>query len=149
MQDLIKSSIQLNKDSLTPMPRTPPGEGVPAPTPDTNLGTPPGPTGLAGEPRSEIATVVEPFVSKPDWRILVSMYLRLGAIPDNKVKTWRLARRAKRYLIHDDELYHHSTLGILHQCVPIEEGKALLLYIHKAICGHHASSRSMVEKAFR
>jgi hypothetical protein len=32
---------------------------------------------------------------------------------------------------------------------PLEEGKALLLDIHEGIYGHHASSRSMVRKAFR
>jgi hypothetical protein len=53
-------------------------------------------------------------------------------------------RRAKGYLIHNDELYHWSTLGILQQCIPIKEDKALLLDIHKEICG----SRSMGEKAF-
>jgi hypothetical protein len=53
------------------------------------------------------------------------------------------------YLIHDDELYHFSALGILQQGIPIEEGKVLLLDIHEGICGHHTSSRSMVSKAFR
>jgi hypothetical protein len=45
-------------------------------------------------------------------------------------------------------MYHHSTSGILQWCIPIEEGKALLLNIHKGICGHHASSKSMVRKVF-
>jgi hypothetical protein len=69
-------------------------------------------------------------------------------IPDDETETRRLARRAKGYLIHDDELYRRSTLGILQWCILVEEGKTLLLDIHEAICGHHASSRSMVIKAF-
>jgi hypothetical protein len=32
---------------------------------------------------------------------------------------------------------------------PPEEGKALLLNVHKGVWGHHASSRSTVKKAFR
>jgi hypothetical protein len=32
---------------------------------------------------------------------------------------------------------------------PLEQGKALLLDVHKGIYGHHASSRSMIGKAFR
>jgi hypothetical protein len=31
---------------------------------------------------------------------------------------------------------------------PPEEGKALLLNVHKGVWGHHASSRSTVKKAF-
>jgi hypothetical protein len=50
-----------------------------------------------------------------------------------------LACQTKRFLIHDDELYHHSISGILPQCIPIMEGKVLLLDIHEEICGHHAS----------
>jgi hypothetical protein len=46
-------------------------------------------------------------------------------------------------------LYNRSTLGILHWCIPVEEGKALLLDIHEGICGHHASSQSIVGKAFQ
>jgi hypothetical protein len=32
---------------------------------------------------------------------------------------------------------------------PPYAGKALLVDIHKGVCGHHASSRSMVRMAFR
>jgi hypothetical protein len=46
-----------------------------------------------------------------------------------------LVRRAKGYLIHNSELYHRSTLGILQRCIFVEEGKALLLDIHKGIDG--------------
>jgi hypothetical protein len=38
---------------------------------------------------------------------------------------------------------------MLQRYIPIKEGKMLLLNIHEGICGHHASSRSMVGKAFR
>jgi hypothetical protein len=60
-----------------------------------------------------------------------------------------MAHQAKGYLIHGDELYHHSSSCIIHQCIPIVEGKVLLLNNHEGICGHHASSRSMVSKAFQ
>jgi hypothetical protein len=35
------------------------------------------------------------------------------------------------------------------KCVPREEGKDILEEIHKGICGNHASSRTLVSKAFR
>jgi hypothetical protein len=48
------------------MPGTPPGEGGPAPTPETNPGTSAGPTGLSQEPGIEIAGVIGPSVSDTD-----------------------------------------------------------------------------------
>jgi hypothetical protein len=51
-------------------------------------------------------------------------------------------------LIHNNELHRRNTSGILQRCIPLKEGKALLLNIHEGICGHHAYSRSMVGKAF-
>jgi hypothetical protein len=35
------------------------------------------------------------------------------------------------------------------KCVPQEGGKDILEEIHKGICGNHASSRTLVSKAFR
>jgi hypothetical protein len=93
--------------------------------------------------------IIKLIGSDPEWRKLIFEYLHLGAILDDETETQRLAHRAKGYLIHDDDLYHRSTSCILPRCIPIEEGKALLLDIHEGICGHHASSRSMVGKVFR
>ena len=35
------------------------------------------------------------------------------------------------------------------KCIPIAQGKELLLEIHARICGHHTAPRSLVGKAFR
>jgi hypothetical protein len=35
------------------------------------------------------------------------------------------------------------------KCVPREEGKDILEEIHKGVCDNHASSRTLVSKAFR
>jgi hypothetical protein len=35
------------------------------------------------------------------------------------------------------------------KCVPREECKDILEEIHKGVCGNHASSRTLVSKAFR
>jgi hypothetical protein len=51
--------------------------------------------------------------------------------------------------MHNKELYHCSASGVLLRCIPAEEGRALLLDIHEGVCGHYASSRSLVRKAFR
>jgi hypothetical protein len=39
--------------------------------------------------------------------------------------------------------------GIYQKCIEPEEGRELLREIHKGECGHHASSRALVAKAFR
>ena len=51
----------------------------------------------------------------------------------------------------DGELYKRSPseTGILMKCIPIAQGKELLLEIHVGICGHHVVPRSLVGKAFR
>jgi hypothetical protein len=97
----------------------------------------------------KVAAITKPSGSDRDWKKLLFKYLWLRVIPDGEPEALRLAHWANRYVIQDDELYHRSTLGILQQCAPIEEGKALLLDIHEEICGHHASSRNMVGKAFQ
>ena len=35
------------------------------------------------------------------------------------------------------------------KCIPIDQGKQLLLEVHARICGHHVALRSLVRKAFR
>jgi hypothetical protein len=74
---------------------------------------------------------------------MISEYLQLEATPNDKIETRCLAHRAKGYLIHDGELYHRSTSGIIQWCIPVEGGKVLLLDIQEGICGLHDSSRSM------
>jgi hypothetical protein len=138
-------AIRLEEDRTTPMPGTPSSEGGLTPPPKTDPRTPTGPTSQAREPVTKIAAITMPPGSNMDWQKPISKYLRLGAIPNDKTETWRLVRWAKGYLIHDGELYHRSTSGILQQCIPIDEGKALLLNIHEGICGHQTSSRSMLE----
>jgi hypothetical protein len=39
--------------------------------------------------------------------------------------------------------------GIFQKCIEPEEGLELLREIHQGECGHHASSRALVAKAFR
>jgi hypothetical protein len=58
----------------------------------------------------------------------------------------QLIRRAKSYVLVGDKLYRRGASSrVLMKCVPREEGKG----IHKGVCGNHASSRTLVSKAFR
>jgi hypothetical protein len=58
-------------------------------------------------------------------------------------------RRSKAFTIIQGELYKRSTIGVLQRCIAPEDGIALLCDIHERTCRHHASSRTLVAKAFR
>jgi hypothetical protein len=61
----------------------------------------------------------------------------------------QLVHRAKTYVLVRDKLYRRgATSGVLLKCIPREEGKDILEEIHKWVCGNHASSRTLVSKAF-
>jgi hypothetical protein len=62
----------------------------------------------------------------------------------------QLIRRAKSYVLIGDKLYKQgASSGVLMKCVPRKEGKDISEEIHKGVCGNHASSRTLVSKAFQ
>jgi ribonuclease HI len=85
-----------------------------------------------------------------DWRQPFIDYIREQKVPADKNLVEQIIRRAKCYVLVGDKLYRRgATFGVLMKCVPREEGKDILEEIHKGICGNHASSRTLVSKAFR
>jgi hypothetical protein len=56
---------------------------------------------------------------------------------------------AKRYTLVEGDLYRRGTNGVLMRCITREEGCELLAEVHGGECGNHASSRTLVGKAFR
>jgi len=62
-----------------------------------------------------------------------------GVQPSNRAQARHLARRAKSFVLIDDELYKRSPSGVLQRCIPIPEGKELIRDIHAGTCGHHAA----------
>jgi hypothetical protein len=85
-----------------------------------------------------------------DWRQPFIDYLSEQKVPSDKNLAEQLIRRAKSYVLIGDKLYKRGTSsGVLMKCVPREEGKGILEEIHKGVCGNHASSRTLVNKAFR
>jgi hypothetical protein len=88
---------------------------------------------------------------EPDWRIPYLDCLTRGELPLDKTEARRIARRAKTFVIYDDdkELYRRSPTGILQRCITIEKGKNLLKDLHSGACGHHAAPQTLVENTFR
>jgi hypothetical protein len=85
-----------------------------------------------------------------DWRQTFIDYIREQKVPMDKNLAEQLIRRAKSYVLVGDKLYRRgATSEVLMKCVPQEEGKDILEEIHKGVCGNHASSRTLVRKAFR
>jgi hypothetical protein len=85
-----------------------------------------------------------------DWRQPLIDYLSEHKVPSDKNLAEQLIRRAKSYVLVRDMFYRRGTSSrVLMKCVPREEGKGILKEIHKGVCGNHASSRTLVSKAFR
>jgi uncharacterized membrane-anchored protein len=85
-----------------------------------------------------------------DWRQPFIDYIREKKVPSDKSSAEQLIRRAKSYVLVGDKLYRRgATSGVLMKCVLREEGKDILEEIHKGVCGNHASSHTLVSKAFR
>jgi ribonuclease HI len=85
-----------------------------------------------------------------DWRPPFIDYLSEQKVPSDKNLAEQLIRRAKSYVLVGDKLYRRGTSsGVLMKCVPRQEGKDILEEIHKGVSGNHASSRTLVSKAFR
>jgi hypothetical protein len=77
-------------------------------------------------------------------------YLSKQKVPSDKNLAEQLIRRAKSYVIVGDKLYRRSASSrVFMKCVPREEGKGISEEIHKGVCDNHASSRTLVSKAFR
>jgi hypothetical protein len=85
-----------------------------------------------------------------DWRQPFIYYLSEQKVPSDKNLAKELIRHAKSYVLVGDKLYRRgASSGVLLKCVPREEGKGILEAIHKGVYGNHASSRTLVSKAFR
>jgi ribonuclease HI len=110
---------------------------IPEPAPPTTVLAHP----LAGQ---------EVMMIDVDWRQPFIDYLSEQKVPSDKNLAEQLICRAKSYVLVGDKLYKRgASSGVLMKCVHMQEGMDILEEIHKGICGNHASSRTLVSKAFR
>jgi hypothetical protein len=107
--------------------------------------------GISMDPRAADPLVASVFHIReiPSWAEPFSNYLITWDLPTNEADARRLQRCAQAYTIINCELYKRSVSGIFQKCIEPEEGLELLKEIHQGECGHHASSRALVAKAFR
>jgi ribonuclease HI len=110
---------------------------IPEPAPTT--------TDLTPFPAAQVVMMID-----VDWRQPFIDNIRKQKVPTNKNLAEQLVRGAKSYILVGDKLYRRGTSsGVLMKCVPQDDGKGILEEIHKSVCGNHASSRTLVSKAFR
>jgi transposase InsO family protein len=76
-------------------------------------------------------------------------YLTRGELLEDTIHRRQIMRRSKAFMIINGELYKRSTTGVLQRCIAPEDGITLLRDIHEGTYRHHASSRTLVAKAFR
>jgi hypothetical protein len=82
------------------------------------------------------------------WITEIWTYLKDNILPDDMDFADRIARLAKRYMLVEGDLYRCVTNGILMRCITREEGCELLTEVQGGECGNHASSCTLVGKAF-
>jgi hypothetical protein len=76
-------------------------------------------------------------------------YLARGKLSEDPIHRRQVMQCSKAFTIINGELYKRSTTGVLQRCIAQADGIALLQEIYEGTCGHHASSRTLVAKAFR
>jgi hypothetical protein len=89
-----------------------------------------------------------------DWRVAFIDYIQEYKLPPGidpkSVEATRILPCSKGYALVRDNLYKRgSDSTILMKCVSTEEGKEILQEIHEGVCGNHAASLTLVDKAFR
>jgi hypothetical protein len=84
----------------------------------------------------------------PSWACPIMEFLVNGQVPVDEIEARRVMGRSKGYTIINKEIYKRSTTSVLQRCVESAEGQEMLQEIHQGECGHHASSRALVSKAF-
>jgi hypothetical protein len=86
----------------------------------------------------------------PDtWIMKIRVYMKDNILPVDMAFIDRIVHLAKRYTLVEGDLYRRSINGVLMRCITQEEGCDLLVEVHGGECRNHASSRTLVGKAFR
>jgi hypothetical protein len=78
----------------------------------------------------------------------IQTYLKDNILPDDSASADRITHLTKRYTLVEGDLYRCDVNGVLMRCITQEEGYKLLTQVHRGECGNHASSRTLVSKAF-
>ena len=136
-------TLELTAVDETAAPST--GKDAPANTKQLAIAAP-----VDGNPVNDAEAEQEPALPDgPMWAKPFLNYMIHNRLPQDVTEARRITRRSKAFTIINGEFYKRSISQVLQRCIKQEDDKAILLDIHEGICGHHASSRTLVAKAFR
>jgi ribonuclease HI len=96
----------------------------------------------------------EVMMLEEDWREAYIDFIRDQKLPAGvdarSAEAACVMRRSKGFVLVDSKLYRRGAQsGVLMKCVMKEDSYDILREIHEGICGNHAASRTLVEKAYR
>ena len=93
--------------------------------------------------------VMEVLVVIPNWTVPYIACILRKELPEDEEEARQIVRRSKAFTVIKGQLYRESVTGVGQKCITPEEGRLILNDIHSGTCGHHASSRTIVAKAYR
>jgi hypothetical protein len=97
----------------------------------------------------ECNALSQPEADPNDWKETIIRYIRNKEEPDDKAVAERIARQSAHYTIIGGLPYRRGAGGVLMNGIHSATGRQLLDEIHAGQCGIHATSRTLVGKAFR
>ncbi|XP_039827377.1 uncharacterized protein LOC120689108 [Panicum virgatum] len=152
-RDLTKPSIDF-KNPAEAIRAAPEPSGVAAVEPSAKDPSTKGPEAMATDIETssvDEAEAMEIDENPPprDWRTQYLDWMIRGVLPSDRAQARRIARRAKSFILIDDELYKRRPSGVLQRCIPVPECRELIRDIHNGICGHHATPCTLVGNVFR
>jgi hypothetical protein len=91
----------------------------------------------------------EAQVGPNTWIMKIRTYLKDNILLDDHASTEQIVHVAKRYTLVEGDLYQRGANDIVMRCITPEEGCELLTEVNGGECSNHASSCTLVGKAFR
>jgi hypothetical protein len=104
---------------------------------------------ILSDQTEECNTLSQPESDPNDWREPIIRYIENEEEPDDKAAVEHIAKQSAHYTLIGGTLYRRGVTGVLMICIHSAIGKQLLDEIHAGQCGVHATSRTLVRKAFR
>ena len=93
--------------------------------------------------------IMEVLVITPVWTVPYIAYILRKELLEDEEEARQIVRRSKAFTVIKGQLYRESATGVSQKCITPEEGQMILDDIHSGTCGHHASSQTIVAKAYR
>ena len=92
---------------------------------------------------------MEVLVITPDWTVPYIAYILRKELREDEEEARQIVRQSNAFTVMRCQLFKESVTGVCQKCITLEEGRLILNDIHSGTCGHHASSRTIVAKAYR